>query len=80
MLRRVLRLARMLWGTYHHQNGDLTKLLKSVQKKVPQSALLSAGRGGWGGAIAIWAMPKKIAQHFQRYFPNHHDYLCSCLN
>ena len=31
-LRRVLRLARMLWGTYHHQNGDLTKLLKLVQK------------------------------------------------
>ena len=32
LLRRVLRLARMLWGTYHHQNGDLTKLLKLVRK------------------------------------------------
>ena len=32
LLRRVLRLARMLWGTYHHQNGDLTKLLKFVRK------------------------------------------------
>ena len=32
VLRRVLRLARMLWGTYHHQNGDLTKLLKLVRK------------------------------------------------
>ena len=28
------------------QNGDLTKLLKSAQKKVPQSARLSAGGGG----------------------------------
>ena len=27
------------------QNGDLTKLLKSAPKKVPQSARLSAGRG-----------------------------------
>ena len=27
------------------QNGDLTKLLKSARKKVPQSARLSAGRG-----------------------------------
>ena len=27
------------------QNGDLTKLLKSAQKKVPQSARLSAGGG-----------------------------------
>ena len=35
----------MLWGTYHHQNGDLTKLLKLVRKKVPQSARLSAGGG-----------------------------------
>ena len=35
LLRRVLRLARMLWGTHHHQNGDLTKLLKSARKKCP---------------------------------------------
>ena len=28
------------------QNGDLTKLLKSARKKVPQSARLSAGGGG----------------------------------
>ena len=27
------------------QNGDLTKLLKSARKKVPQSARLSAGGG-----------------------------------
>ena len=27
------------------QNGDLTKSLKSARKKVPQSALLSAGGG-----------------------------------
>ena len=27
------------------QNGDLTKLLKSARKKVPQSARLSAGEG-----------------------------------
>ena len=28
------------------QNGDLTKSLKLARKKVPQSALLSAGGGG----------------------------------
>ena len=28
------------------QNGDLTKSLKLVRKKVPQSARLSAGGGG----------------------------------
>ena len=30
----------------YSQNGDLTKLLKSAQKKVPQSARLSAGGEG----------------------------------
>ena len=28
----VKMLARMVWGTYNHQHGDLTKLLNSVRK------------------------------------------------
>ena len=47
------------------QNGDLTKLLKSTRKKVPQSARLSAG-----GAKAIRAMPKCPLHEFEDGFPN----------
>ena len=47
----------ILWGTYHHQKGDLIKLLKSAREKVPQSARLGAGGGG---AIAIWALLTNI--------------------
>ena len=42
-------LARMIWGTYNHQRGDLTKLLNLVQNKVPQSVRLTEGGGGGGG-------------------------------
>ena len=50
VLKRVLRFVRMLCGIYVPskvltQNGDLTNLLKSARKKVPQSARLSAGEG-----------------------------------
>ena len=48
------------------QNGDLKKLLKSAQKKVPQSARLSAGGGG---AKAKRAMPKCLRHEFQWGFP-----------
>ena len=41
----VLRLARMLCALMYRQNGDLANLLKSAQKKVPQSVQMSAGRG-----------------------------------
>ena len=47
------------------QNGDLTKLLKSARKKVPQSARLSAG----GGAKAKRAMPKCPQYEFEECFP-----------
>ena len=47
------------------QNGDLTKLLKSARKKVPQSARLSAG----GGAKAKRAMPKCLRREFEEGFP-----------
>ena len=47
------------------QNGDLTKLLKSARKKVPQSARLSAG----GGAKAKRAMPKCPGHEFEWGFP-----------
>ena len=33
----------MLCALMYRQNGDLANLLKSVRKKVPQSARLSAG-------------------------------------
>ena len=47
-------LARMVWGTYNHQHGILTKLLNSGRKlSAPECPV--DGRGG--GAIAIWAMP-----------------------
>ena len=37
----------VLCALMYRQNGDLANLLKSVRKKVPQSARLSAGgRGG----------------------------------
>ena len=49
------------------QNGDLTKLLKSAQKKVPQSARLSAGEGG---AQPKRAMPKCLQHEFEGGFPN----------
>ena len=47
------------------QNGDLTKLLKSTRKKVPQSGRLSAG----GGAKAKRAMPKCPGHEFEWGFP-----------
>ena len=50
------------------QNGDLTKLLKSARKKVPQSARLSAG----GGAKAKRAMPKCLRHEFEDGFPNNY--------
>ena len=50
------------------QNGDLTKLLKSARKKVPQSARLSAG----GGAKAKRAMPKCLGHEFEWGFPKYY--------
>ena len=49
----VQTLAQMVWGTFF---GD----------KVPQSARLSAGRGG---AKAIRAMPKCLQHEFEWGFP-----------
>ena len=54
------------------QNSDLTKLLKSARKKVPQSARLSAGGGG---AKAKRAMPKCPQYEFEEGFPNNLKYL-----
>ena len=57
------------------QNGDLTKLLKSARKKVPQSARLSAG----GGAKAKRAMPKCLRHEFEGGFPNPGNGISLCL-
>ena len=53
--RRLLRLARMLCELMYLQNGDLANLLKSARKN---SAPECPFECGWGGVIAIWAMPK----------------------
>ena len=57
----------MLCELMYRQNGDLANMLKSAQKKVPQSARLSAGGGG---AKFISAMPKCLGHEFKWCFPN----------
>ena len=56
----------MLWGTYHHQNGDLTKLLKLVQKKSAPECPVECGGGGGNRnlgnaqievATFLWGLP-----------------------
>ena len=56
----------MLWGTYHHQNGDLINLLKWVRKKVPQSAGLSEG----GGCDCYLGNAQMHRETFSGGFPN----------
>ena len=53
-LRRVLRLARMLYAFMYCQNSDLENLLKSVRKKCLRVPVWV--RGG-RGVTAIWARP-----------------------
>ena len=59
-------LPRFFVSVIYPQNDDLTKLLKSARKKVPQSARLSAGGGG---AKAKRAMPKAPQHEFEEGFP-----------
>ena len=45
MLRRVLRLARILYALMYRQNGDLANLLKSALKKSAPECPLECGEG-----------------------------------
>ena len=63
----------MLWGTYHHQNGDLTKLLKLVRKKSAPECPVECGGGGGNRnlgnaqievATFLWGLPLANKQLF----------------